>query len=59
MVGGTRSRRLSSIVETPDRLTPSAKGLFAIPRKLVACMRKPGTILNAMLGDNLWNPQCI
>jgi hypothetical protein len=59
MIGGTRSRRLSSIVATPDGLPPSAERLVAIPGQLVACMQKPVTILNAMLRDNLpWNPKC-
>jgi hypothetical protein len=31
MIGGTRSRRLSSAVETPDGLTPSAQPPIAIP----------------------------
>jgi hypothetical protein len=59
MIGGTASHRLSSAVAAPDGLPPSAQRLVAPPGKLVACMRKPGTILNAMLGNNLhWNPQC-
>jgi hypothetical protein len=31
MIGGTASRRLSSIVETPDGLTPSAQRVVAMP----------------------------
>jgi hypothetical protein len=59
MIGGTASRRLSSIVETPDRLPPSAQRLVAIPEKLLACMRQLVTILNAMLRDDIpWNPKC-
>jgi hypothetical protein len=34
LIGGTASRRLSLIVETPDRLPPSAQRLVAIPRKI-------------------------
>jgi hypothetical protein len=59
MIGGTRSRRLSSAIETPDGLPPAAQRLVAILGKLVAWKRQLVTILNAMLRDDLpWNPKC-